>query len=230
MSLFKRAPKGTAAPTVTPVETTTLVDHPLAAPVSDERWPGGDERWPIVPLLQPAAWCQQAREAIPDPGWWPVVEALPNDLVVTFALDHPDRFETLTEGRADRLGLARDQLTEEAYGILDQRTTGVVLEGGGGRYRVELPDHPDLTASLILNVGRWLHPDQISGRPVLAVARRIMLHVCGADDAESIAGLDDLNRSLFDTPTVEGKRLTPELFTVDPAGHLIALSHAAVGV
>ncbi|MDR1808036.1 MAG: hypothetical protein LBR33_09025 [Propionibacteriaceae bacterium] len=213
---------GGAAPSVTPPATAptpapTLAPPPAAPPA------GGDTLdYPIVPLLQPAAWYRDACAQIPDRGWWPIVEELPNDLALTFALDRPEAFETVTTKRAEALGLTRQDLAAEARATLDQRAAGVVLEGRGGRYRVELPDCPDLAASLILNTPVWLKAGDIAGQPVLAIGRRIMLHVCGSDDGASVAGLAALNRNLYESPPVEGKALDPRLFTVDLSGQVQA--------
>jgi len=176
-----------------------------------------------VPLLQPGSWFREVRAQIPDQDWWPITDELPNDVVITYAFDRPDQFETLTPARLRALGRSRQDVTDAAYATLAERAAGAVVEGKGGRYRVELPDHPDLAASLILDIKAWLSPEQIRGRPVLAAARRVMIHVCGSDDANSVAGLGRLNRNLFSTPTVEGKALSPDLFTVDAIGQLVAL-------
>jgi hypothetical protein len=238
MSLFKRKPKG-EAPSAEPLgEAADLGPTAPLSPVSPPLPPRpartvpappppavrNTDAFPIVPVLQPGAWYRDTCAQIPDEQWWPLTDQLPNDLVVTFAFDRPDHYETLTPARLRALGRDRADVAAEAYATLAQRASGAVVAGQGGRYRVELPSHPDLTASLMLNAKAWLRPEQIQGRPVLAAARRIMLHVCGADDAGSVAGLAQLNRDLYDGPAVEGKALTPDLFTVDAAGQLAAWS------
>ncbi|MDR1266323.1 MAG: hypothetical protein LBK42_12410 [Propionibacteriaceae bacterium] len=178
-----------------------------------------DSRWPIVPLVQPADWLDRLKSQLDDPQWWPLTEDLPHGLKLAFAFDLPDSFELISPRQAKAAGLSPAQVGAAARATLDQLCTGIERQGNAGRYRIELPGHPELTASLILNTASWLNPDDIAGDPVLAIARRDLMHVCGRDDAGSTAGLAALNQSLFEDDDAGSKKLHPGLLTVT-AGQL----------
>jgi hypothetical protein len=82
------------------------------------------------------------------------------------------------------------------------------IVGGGSRQAAPLDRNCD--ASMVLLFERWRGRLQIHGEPVLAVAARDELLICGNDDAESIASLRGMARAIS---RESAYGLSAELFT-----------------
>jgi hypothetical protein len=129
----------------------------------------------------------------------PVLDAHASGLTVAYVLERDAAWEYVTAATASRLGLTGAALAAESLAWLER--VDPVVAGGDGRFLLEVPaGREDLAASLILRAA-FLHDlfdEFVAGDPVVAVGQRVSMHVCGADDAESVEGLRLLARGLYD--------------------------------
>ena len=101
------------------------------------------------------------------------------------------------------------------------RRGDIEVEGGGGRYRLTVPDEMDLTASTHLAPARWRAAVDIPGDLAVAVPTRIHVLLCSADDADSVAALQGYATELF--AQAASKPVTTQLLRLDTAGVLSVL-------
>lgn len=166
---------------------------------------------PIVPLLVNDEWVASA-EVIPDVDQRPVYIPVGEKWGVSFAQDVNDSYTMVNRRVAVNAGYDDTALLKAATEHLAEIARTNLQASGDGRYRLELPEHADLAASLILIMPLLLPSLNLSGQPVIAIGHRIMLHVCGSDDAEGIESLRELTQSLYSSG--EAKPVTPLLYTL----------------
>lgn len=166
---------------------------------------------PLVPLLVNDEWVESA-EVIPDVQQRPVYIPIDETWGVSFAQDVGGAYSIVSRATAVDAGYDDTALLRAATEHLASIARSSLQASGEGRYRLELPGHEDLAASLILIMPLLLPSLPISGAPVIAIGHRIMLHVCGSEDAAGIEGLRELTQSLFTSG--EAKPVTPLLYTL----------------
>lgn len=148
----------------------------------------------ILPVLKTRGWHEIAlqqtrsmgmRNAMPF-----IVEPLAGDLVLTYVEDSPDSMSYLSPAEAERRGLDAQALRCQALENLTRFLPELELQGGGGRYAVRLDRNYD--ASMVLLFEHWRDRIEIRGEPVFAIAARDELMICGSEDADSLASLQDV--------------------------------------
>lgn len=173
----------------------------------------------IVPILSGQAWVdanEQMFAQIPDfpAGSRPYAPPVAAGLYRAYAVDPGPSWEMVDADTARTMGGAE---ALEAQALANLRRRGAIrVEGGGGRYRLTVPDERDLSASLVLDAERWRSEVPIDGDLVVAVPTRVETLVCGAGDHESIAALRDLAERAFREG--EGKPISPSLYRLSAAG------------
>ncbi|GAB3598662.1 DUF1444 domain-containing protein [Microbacterium tumbae] len=172
----------------------------------------------VVPLLAGTAWMAANTERFAQiPGFpesaHPHARPLAEGLWATYASDAEGIWDLVQRGQVDELGgeealhaLARENLRRRVGG-------GIRLDGGEGRYGLEVPSESDLTASLLLIPEVWRSAVAIEGQLAVAVPTRVELFLCSAADAETVASLQEMTPALFDG--ARGKPVSPALFTLD---------------
>ena len=165
----------------------------------------------VVPLMVNDEWIASA-DVIPDVEQRPVYIPVGETWGVSFAQDEGGSYSVVNRKTAVDAGYDDTALLKAATEQLASIARGGLQATGDGRYRLELPGHEDLAASLILIMPLLLPSLPISGRPVIAIGHRIALHVCGSDDAEGIVGLRELAQGLYSSG--EAKPVTPLLYTL----------------
>jgi len=165
----------------------------------------------VLPLLVNDEWIASA-DVIPDAAQRPVYIPVGEKWGVSFAQDADGSYSIINRQTAVDAGYDDTALLKAATEQLASIARAGLQASGEGRYRLELPGNEDLSASLILIMPLLLPSLPISGRPVIAIGHRIMLHVCGSDDADGVAGLRELAQSLYSSG--EAKPVTPLLYTL----------------
>lgn len=165
----------------------------------------------VLPLLVNDEWIASA-EVIPDVHQRPVYIPVGEKWGVSFAQDVAGSYSIINRQTAVDAGYDDTALLKAATEELASIARGGLQASGDERYRLELPGHEDLAASLILIMPLLLPSLPIAGRPVIAIGHRIMLHVCGSEDKDGIEGLRELSRSLYSSG--EAKPVTPDLYTL----------------
>lgn len=148
----------------------------------------------------------------------PIMEAVVEGVVATLGLDTPDSFTLLSESLLRRHRLQPGLARAGALARLRHASTDLVSEGGAGRYRVQYPENRDLTASFALVADEWLKAELLDGEPVLAIATRVSIHLCGANDTDSVRELAELAQEMYqagvEDPEANGRPITPRLLTL----------------
>ena len=165
----------------------------------------------VVPLMVNDEWVASA-EVIPDVEQRPVYIPVGENWGVAFAQDEGGSYSMINRKTAVDACYDDTALLKTATEQLASIARTGLHASGEGRYRLELPGHEDLAASLILIMPLLLPSLPISGNPVIAIGHRIMLHVCGSEDAEGIVGLRELAEALYSSG--EAKPVTPQLYTL----------------
>lgn len=178
----------------------------------------------VVPMLSGQSWkdATAAKLAqIPDfpAGQHPFAQPLTGEVYVTYATDPGPSWEIVNIDEVPAYGGAAS-LHDRALANLARRGD-IEVEGGGGRYRLTVPDEMDLTASTLLAPARWRAAVDIPGDLAVAVPTRIHVLLCSADDADSVAALQGYATELF--TQAASKPVTTQLLRLDTAGALSVL-------
>lgn len=117
----------------------------------------------------------------------PLSEPLVGLLVVAYVEDLDDTMDYVSPSHLQRLGMDVDTLRSHALQNLHARLPQLRLEGGGGRYAARLDRNYD--ASMVLFFEEWRAGMDLAGEPILAIAARDEVLVCGSADTAAVAGL-----------------------------------------
>lgn len=117
----------------------------------------------------------------------PLSEPLVGPLVVAYVEDLDDAMNYVSPSHLHRLGMDVDTLRGHALQNLHARLPQLRLEGGGGRYAARLDRNYD--ASMVLFFEEWQAGLDLAGEPILAIAARDEVLVCGSADTAAVAGL-----------------------------------------
>jgi hypothetical protein len=121
---------------------------------------------------------------------WP----LAGDLLLTCVEDMPDTMSYVTPARLKTLGLDEDALRSLALENLSRMLSRLEVKGGGGRYAARLDRNYD--ASMVLLFSQWRDKVDVSGEPVIVIAARDDVLICGSEDAASLAELQIMARTI----------------------------------
>ena len=171
----------------------------------------------LLPVIKTRAWfeattAQLASMAPPDK----VADALPlhrdlaGDLVLVFAEDDVEGMRFVSTGALQNLQL-RDAaaLERRALDNLGARLGELQIVGKEGRYRLEFDNFYE--ASFVLLEPRWRDRLTIDGDPVIAIAARNTVMVCGSRDRASI---DVLRSRAADISNKAAYGLSAQLYTL----------------
>jgi uncharacterized protein YtpQ (UPF0354 family) len=173
----------------------------------------------LHPILVGTEWRETLSLAITDPDQLPIYTPIGTDWGIAYAVDLGDSYSYVTKPVADEAGLDEDALRSIATSTLAEIASEHLVLTGDDRYRVELPGLDDLAASLILVLPSILPQLELDGDPVIAIGHRVMLHVCGSNDAAGIEGMRGLALALFESG--DAKPVTPELQTITADGAIV---------
>jgi hypothetical protein len=165
----------------------------------------------VVPLLRSDNGGSPAATRDLD-GQRPVYISLGRGWGVSFAEDASGAEPMITRADAMAAGLDETSLLRAATERLAAIARTELRASGERTYRLELPGHENLAASLILIMPLLLPSLPISGQPVISIGHRAQLDVCGSDDAESVAQLRELSTSLYGGG--DATPVTPDLYTL----------------
>lgn len=174
----------------------------------------------VVPLMAGRAWLAGTEESLaripdfPDEAK-PFTAELSEELSAAYAADPQGSWEMIQRGEVEAFG-GRDALHRTAVENLLRRADDVLVEGGAGRYRVRVPSEPDIAASLILAPQLWRERMELAGDPVICAPTRVVLLVCGSEDAEAVETLHGYATAMFDE--ADGKPVTTALHTIGASG------------
>lgn len=173
----------------------------------------GQEDWIILPVVKTRGWLEvslQQLQHLQKPGDAQpfVIEPLAGDLLLTYVKDMPSSMSYLTPRELADMGLDRSALRAHALDNLARFLPQQQFQGGHGRYAVRLDRNYD--ASMVLLFERWRERLQLDGEPVLAIAARDELLICGSRDAESIGSLRAMAQKIS---RESAYGLSAELFT-----------------
>lgn len=140
----------------------------------------------------------------------PLHRDLAGDLVLVFVEDDAKSMRYVGRGTLAALQL-RDMAALEARALanLAARLGELKVNGKDGRYRLELDDFYE--ASLVLLAPSWRERVAIDGEPVIAVAARNTLLVCGSRDRASI---ETLRQFAADISAQAAYGLSAKLYTL----------------
>jgi hypothetical protein len=179
----------------------------------------GDDAVPIFPLLvDVAADGDIVAEGI-SADQQPIRTVLPSGLTVRYAFERPTHWDYVNYATAERLGHTPESLHSEAVRWLTQ--VDFIAEAMGGRIRLTMPEgREDLAASLVLRAGslREFYGPRLDGDPVIAVANRVIVLMCGANDTESVDSLRDMAAAIY--AAGDAKPVSTKLYRIDAAGEL----------
>ncbi len=148
---------------------------------------------------------------------FPYTDEVGPDIVSVLSVDHGDRYLDISGQVLEQMGISPQEITAEALERLRQAAPSLSVEGGGGRYRISFPENPDLTASFMLVANSWVPEGMVQGDPVFAAGSRVMLHLCGSDDADALVGLSRIAQTHYqeslEDPVSNGRPLSPKLLT-----------------
>ena len=140
----------------------------------------------------------------------PLHRDLAGDLLLVFAEDDVNGMRFVSRGELERLQLRDDaSLDQRALDNLAARLGELKITGKGGRYRLEFDNFYE--ASLVLLAARWRDRLTLDGDPVIAIAARNTVLVCGSGDRESI---DSLRRFARDVSRRAAYGLSGKLYTL----------------
>lgn len=145
----------------------------------------------ILPVIKTVGWQQvstaQLDEAEVPPESRSLSEPFVGDLVVAYVEDAPEAMSYITASRLESLGLNMASLQTLALDNLARHLPELQVKGGGGRYAARLDRNYD--ASMILLFSRWCEQMDVPGEPVVVIAARDDVLVCGSHDRDSLASL-----------------------------------------
>lgn len=145
----------------------------------------------VLPVIKTIGWgettaAQLDAAGVPEesrPLSWP----LAGDLMLTCVEDTPNTMRYVTPARLKTLGLDKDALRSLALHNLSRMLPRLDLKGGGGRYAARLDRNYD--ASMVLLFNQWRGKLDVAGEPVIVIAARDDVLICGSDDVASLAEL-----------------------------------------
>jgi hypothetical protein len=146
----------------------------------------------ILPVIKTTGWAETTAAQLDAAGVphesrplsWP----LAGDLLLAYVEDLPDTMNYVTAARLKSLGLEEDALRSLALKNLSRLLPALdVKGGGGGRYAARLDRNYD--ASMVLLFSQWRSRLDVAGEPVIVIAARDDVLICGSDDAASLAEL-----------------------------------------
>ena len=140
----------------------------------------------------------------------PLHRDLAGDLVLVFAEDDAGSMRYVGRGSLDALRL-RDPaaLEQRALDNLAARLSELRITGKDGRYRLELDNFYE--ASMVLLAARWRERLTLDGDPVIALAARNTVLVCGSHDH---AAIESLRRYAADVSRQAAYGLSAQLYTL----------------
>jgi uncharacterized protein YtpQ (UPF0354 family) len=150
----------------------------------------------IMPVIKTIDWhrtslAQLAKAGLDlnDPQNQPfILRRLAGDLVVTYVQDTGDSMSYVGNADCRKLGLDLDELHAIAMNNLERDALPrLEIRGGEGRYAARLDRNYD--ASMVLLFERWSDQMDLDGDPVIALAARDELLICGSDDEEATTSL-----------------------------------------
>lgn len=145
----------------------------------------------ILPAIKTTAWLDVSAAQLSSIGvpadQQPASRRLVGDLSVTYVEDKPGAVRYLSTAELEGLDLDASSAHALALGNLAPRVSDLQVRGKRGRFTARLDGTYD--ASLVLFLDQWIDRLPLKGVPVLAVAARDELMVCGSDDEESLAAL-----------------------------------------
>ncbi len=158
------------------------VDHEPAGPATAR----------ILPVVKTTGWQRstaaqlEASEVPADRR--PLVVPLVGPLVLAYVEDLPDAMDYVSPHRLQALGLEQAELHALALRNLEEQLLPQLdVQGGRGRYAARLDHNYD--ASMVLLFDRWRDRIAVEGEPVIAIAARDDLLLCGSGDTATVAGL-----------------------------------------
>ena len=110
--------------------------------------------------------------------------------MLAYAEVTPSAMNYIPSATMEQLELNAELLHALALNNLEKRLPQLDLAGGDGRYGVRLDGN--YGASMILLFSSWQDRLQIVGDPVIALAARDELLICGSDDAGAVAELQEM--------------------------------------
>jgi len=173
----------------------------------------------LHPILVNDEWRETLALALTDAAQTPVYTPIGTDWGVAYGVDLGDSYSYVTQPVADEAGLDEAALRAIATTTLAEIASEHLVLTGEVRYRMELPGLDDLAASLILVLPSILPQLELDGDPVIAIGHRVMLHVCGSNDAAGIEGLRGLSMALYESG--DAKPVTPALQTITADGSIV---------
>jgi hypothetical protein len=166
----------------------------------------------ILPVIKTIGWLQASLAQLDAVGVpkqsQPLSQPLAGNLLLAWVEDTPDAMSYVTSARLEKLGMDRTTLHILALKNLTHCLPKLRIEGSGGRFVARLDRNYD--ASMALLFTEWQGRLQITGEPILAIAARDELLVCGSDDANSIVALRSMAANIADQSAYG---LSSELFT-----------------
>ncbi len=117
----------------------------------------------------------------------PLSLPLVGDLMVAYVEDTPTAMSYIAASRLESLGLDMPALQALALENLARRLPELQVKGGGGRYAARLDRNYD--ASMVLLFSQWRNQIEVAGDPVLVIAARDDLLICGSEDIDSLTSL-----------------------------------------
>lgn len=183
--------------------------------------PVADRSASVVPLLAGEAWIAGTEETlsrIPDfpDAAKPFTRRLTPEVSAAYGADPEGTWEMIQRGEVGGFG-GVEQLHRLAVANLVRRAAAdVVVEGGAGRYRIQVPSEPDLSSSLLLVPELWRDRIDVAGDPVICAPTRIVLLVCGSEDVGAVEALRGYATAMFEQ--ADGKPVTTALHTIAPSG------------
>lgn len=145
----------------------------------------------ILPAIKTTAWLEVSAAQLSSIGvpadQQPASRLLVGDLSVTYVEDKPGAVRYLCAAELEGLDLDLSGAHARALANLALRIPDLEIRGKGGRFTVRLDGIYD--ASLVLFLDQWIGRLQLKGLPVLAVAARDELMVCGSEDEAGLAAL-----------------------------------------
>lgn len=181
----------------------------------------GDRSALVVPLMAGEAWLAGTEEKLAQiPGFpdaaKPHSRRITPELSAVYGADAEGSWEMIQRGEVEGFGGAEALHRLAVTNLVRRVAADVVVDGGGGRYRIQVPTEPDLTSSLLLVPELWRDRIDVAGDPVICAPTRIVLLVCGSEDGEAVEQLRGYATAMFEQ--ADGKPVTTALHTIGPAG------------
>ncbi|MES2183360.1 MAG: hypothetical protein V4505_02340 [Pseudomonadota bacterium] len=166
----------------------------------------------LLPVVKTTGWQQtvaaQLDAAQVPPERRPFSVPLAGSLVLAYVEDSADAMDYVSPARMQALGLDAAALHSQALHNLESTLLPQLdVQGGGGRYAARLDHNYD--TSMVLLFDRWRQRIAVEGDPVIALAARDELLLCGSADTGTVAGLRGMAAEIL---AQSAYGLTDELF------------------